>query len=155
MKSFPTFKTRTVVCLVAASISLLLAAPAQALTIKGSSTDRMVHINKPKKDVDLRIRSADGRSVVPLIDAGEQVAYVQVGSTGQGDSEEECNDRGDLINSWLGLVSAALAWGDAEGDAAALNASANILEEEEAALDAGCFIVYKQGPPPEPEPEVG
>ena len=72
MKSFPTFKARTAVLLAVTAISLLWTAPAQALTIKGSSTDVMVHLNKPKKDVDLRIRSADGRSVVPLIDAGEQ-----------------------------------------------------------------------------------
>ena len=155
MKNFPTFKARSAVVLVAASVSLLLAAPAQALTIKGSSTDRMVHLNKPKKDVELRIRSADGRSVVPLIDAGEQVAYAQAGSTGQGESEEECNNRGDLINAWLAVANAALAWGDAEGDAAFVNASANMMAEEEAALDAGCFIVYRQGPPPEPEPEIG
>ena len=152
MKNFPTFKARIVVLLVAAPISLLLAAPAQALMIKGSSTDLMVHINKPKKDVELRIRSADGRSVVTLIDAGEQVAYVEVGSTGLGESEEDCNYRGDLINAWDAQTTAAIANGDYESAENWIN---NATAEHEAALEAGCFIVVKQGPPPEPEPEIG
>ena len=87
-----------------------------------------------------------------MIDAGEQVAYLQVGSTGQGDSEEECNNRGNLINAWYALAAAAVGHEDWKSVS---NAADNADEEYEAALDAGCFIVYKQGPPPEPEPQIG
>jgi len=134
----------------AVSVGLLAGAnPVQAVTIKGSTTEIKVHITKPKRDADLKIRSSEGSFTVPLIDNGVLVTRISAGSTGQGDSQEECDTRAALANGWLELAGIAHEDGDLETHVGLLN---NFAEEIEDALDAGCFIVYKERPS---EPPVG
>lgn len=124
-----------------------LAAPVQALTVKGSTTDIKWHFSKPKQDAILKIRTPEGRSTIQVIDAGELVARVSTGSTGQGESEEECADRGRVLNLWLDLMNSSYHDNDMETAAAA---GYGFAQESEDALAAGCFIVYgrqSQEPP--------
>ncbi len=154
------WKAKSTLLAVAATIGLLaVAAPAHAVTIKGSDTGLMYHINKPKKDIDVTSDGSRKSSLDPafirrlrVIDGGRQVAYVQAGSTGQGDTQEQCDRRANFINALFKLAGEKLDEGDLESAA-----TAAIIADQQVhdAQSAGCFIIWKAGLPPEPEPEIG
>ena len=130
---------------------LAMSAPAPAITVKGSTTDVMIHVTKPTQSVEARIRSEEGRSVVPLIEDGTLIALVDAGATGQGPaSQEDCDSYADMMNNWADLMNVAAA--DNQWDAVS-NAGANFAEEHEEAVSQGCFVVFsrrsEEPPPPE------
>jgi hypothetical protein len=75
----------------------------------------------------------------PIILDGKVVARISAGATGQGASQAQCNSFADMINAWDDL--AAAAWNNGDHEAAG-NAASNSMDEVDAALDAGCFVVY-------------
>lgn len=72
------------------------------------------------------------------------MVYVQAGATGQGESQEQCDQRAELINNWTELGHSAANFGDFES---AMLAWGNAIEEVENAENAGCFIVFKKASP--------
>jgi hypothetical protein len=143
--------TRGLLALTAACIGVVaFAGPAQAVTAKGLTTDVRIHIHKPTQSAELWTRSLGGKSVTTLIDAGAAVVYAQGGATGDGPADDaECNGRAAAISALnFGIEAALLA--DDPGLAADLSSEAS--QQIEDALDAGCFIVWKERPE---EPPIG
>lgn len=136
-----TTKFHTALIVIAVSVgTLAFATPAQGLTVKGSTTDVKVHFSKPQLDATLKVRSPEGNSTIQIIDAGEVLSRIQAGATGQGDSDEECGQRADLMNSLLAGMDAA---GAGHQWDAVFAFGEQFADETEAALDAGCFVVYE------------
>jgi hypothetical protein len=136
-----TTKFHTALIVTAVSVgTLAFATPAQGLTVKGSTTDVKVHFSKPQHDAILKVRSPEDHSTIQVIDAGEVVARIQAGATGQGDSDEECGHRADLMNIALDSMNLAAANNDWPAAGAF---GEDFAYENEAALDAGCFVVYE------------
>ena len=78
-----TTKSRAAMVALIAAVGVLGAiAAAQAVTVKGATTEVMAHLNKPKKEVDLRFRSSGDVSVVRVIDDAELVAHATAAAAG-------------------------------------------------------------------------
>lgn len=149
-----TTKIRTTLIVAVVSVGLLASVgSARGLTVKGSTTEIMAHINKPNEDLDLRFRSS-AVSVVSVIDGAELVSHATAGGTGDGSTDEACASRARLINSrayeiiaiLIGLRSGHGDWQSAKA------ATRGMVDEIEAAVGDGCSIGYEEGPPPEDDP---
>jgi hypothetical protein len=135
------------VALPLALVTVELAEPAGATTVKGSTTDVRIHLSKPTRSAYLWMRAPEGTSVTPLIENSTTVAYADAGATGQGATDEECEVLAGRINLWNAVMEGAFATDDFETATEAAAAANHAIEETES---AGCFIVWKQRPDEEP-----
>jgi hypothetical protein len=78
----------------------------------------------------------------PIIVDGRVVARVSCGATGTGASQARCDKYADAINSWGEAVDEAVVAGGGAYTDAVHTAINNYVGVQNAALDAGCFIVY-------------
>lgn len=154
-----TSKSRTALVAVIAAIGVLaVAGTAPATTGKVTLNDFsfvMAHLNKPKKDLDLRFKSSGEVSVVPVIDDADLVAHATAGATGEGTTQEACDTHARLINRRAyEIIAILIGLADDHGRyESAEAATMRMLEEIEETVDDGCSIAYEEGPPPEEDPD--
>ena len=151
-------KMRVRTAAVTAGLAMLaVAGSAGAATVGGSSSYTVKHnvaITKGTFNVTSLAKSVKGPTVVtPIARGGEIVVFFDAGSTGDGPfSDDTCRSGAQLMNEFAELAHESWLSGNQEG---AVEADNEVQEIEEDLLNGGCFIVYRQGPPPEPEPEIG
>ena len=147
-----TTKSRAALVAAIAAVAVLGAiGAAQAVTVKGTTTEVMAHLNKPKQDVDLRFRSSGDVSVVHVIDHAELTAHATAAGEGDGATQEACARRASLINRRAYEIIAILIGlaGDHRDYESAEAAMLRMVAEIEETLEDGCSIAYEEGPPPD------
>lgn len=162
-----TTKTRTALAVAGATLGIVVPAlPAQAqvptrphkVRLQGASTTVTVFRPAGTRNVYLRAttikRTLSGTIVrnvsripirwtvtKPIILDGKVVARWSAGSNGQpgSDNDNQCAGRANYMNGMDDLANVALDQGD---EAGALTAIANLATAFDAALDAGCFVIF-------------